>query len=160
MRRVVCVIFALLLSAPLAAHMIVLESADGVEALTSCQLRHDIATCDFYHVDDDSELPPSVGGALRLDGRSYIVDWIGPGYYLESGLVLEPIGAAKRGLKGQRWLEVSPDQGRVHTSRGWKDVDGNRALSASDTLALDAGPGLMVNDVRFQVRVRQAPVAP
>jgi hypothetical protein len=73
------------------------------------------------------------------------------------------MGATKRGLKGQLWLEVYPaDQTRVHTSRAWKDVDGNgnRALSASDALTLETGPALEIKDVRLQLRVRPAPKAP
>jgi hypothetical protein len=102
------------------------------------------------------EVAPSIGGLLRLDGESYIVEWMGPGYYLDSGVVLQPMGFAKHGLKRQRWLEVYPNQGKLHTSRAWKDVDGNRAVSVSDTLTLD-GSTLMVKDVRFQMRVRPAP---
>jgi hypothetical protein len=157
MQRAVCTVFALvLLSTPLAAQTIILEAEAGVEALVSCQWVHVPISCDQKHI--DNVLPPTVGGILQLDGESYIVEWMGPGYHLESGLILQPTGATKRGLRGQRWLEVYPVQGRIHTSRAWKDVDGNRALSASDTLTLRTGPPLGVKDVRLQLRVR--PVAP
>ena len=54
-------------------------------------------------------------------------------------------------------MEVKPREGRAHASRGWRDADRNRALSTSDTLALDGGPELKIKDVRLHLRVRPAP---
>jgi hypothetical protein len=93
---------------------------------------------------------------LQLSGRSYVLEWMGPGYYLESGVILQALGPTRSGLGGQRWLEVYPHEGRVHTSRSWKDTDGNRALSASDKLELDADRAVTVKDVRLHLRVRPA----
>lgn len=157
MQRTVTAALALtfLVVAPLASQTIVLEAEAGIEALLHCQWLQNQETGQWEHI--SNEVPPSVGGILQLDQKRYIVEWMGPGYHLESGVILQPTGAEKRGLKGQRWLEVYPDKGRIRTSRDWKDVDGNRALSASDTLALETGPALVVEDVRLQLRVRPAP---
>lgn len=148
----------LLFSTPLAAQTIIVEAEAGVETLGPCQWVHVALTCEEKHF--SGELAPSVGGVLQLDGEDFIVEWIGPGYHFESGLVLQPAGVTKRGLRGQRWFEVYPVQGRIHVSRAWKDVDGNRALSKSDTLSFRTGAPLGVRDVRLQLRVRPAPVAP
>jgi hypothetical protein len=146
-------VLTLILSAPLAAQTLVLEAEAGVDILTWCQIVHVHATCDYKHF--DGEVGLSVGATVQFDGESFLVEWMGPGYYLESGIVLQPVGVTAQGLRGQRWLEISPQEGRIHTSRAWKDVDGNRALSASDTLTLETGAADEVKDVRLQLRVRR-----
>jgi len=160
MQHAICNLFVLvlLLSAPLAAQVMVLEAEAGAEVVQPCDYTHVLLTCVEKHV--DGILGVSSGGIIQLDGEKYIVDWMGPGYHLESGLVIEPLGETVQGLRGQHWLEVYPNQDKVHTSRAWTDVDGNRALSPSDTLTLDSGPALRVKDVRLQLRVRPAPSAP
>lgn len=126
-------------------------------ALGICQNVHRIADCSTYHVESVSL---TVGGiVLDLEGRIYDVDWSGPGYYMESGAILQPLGpleGAKASLRGQRWMEVYPEPGKILVSQGWKDQDGNRALSASDTLTLNpfkgkAAKALKVLDVRLIV---------
>jgi hypothetical protein len=159
MQRAVCTILGLLfISASAGAQVLIFESESGTDLAGPCDYLHRPLTCESVHW--DGELAASVGSAIQLDGRKYILEWMGPGYYLESGLILQPLGDTARGLKGQRWLEVYPHEGRVHTSRDWKDVDKNRALSAFDTLALDSEPALKVIDVRLQLRVKPAPEKP
>ncbi len=97
-----------------------------------------------------------MGSLVRFDGRAYILQWMGPGYYTESGAILEPLGEGLPGLTGQRWLEVYPDEGAIHTSLSWQDVDRNQALSISDTLALEPGRLLRIKDVRLRLRLRPA----
>lgn len=142
-----------LLPAALGAQQMVLEAGPGVDALAACDSAHAIKTCEIFHIETSAL---TIGGPLQLSGRSYVLDWMGPGYYLESGVILQALGPTRSGLGGQRWLEVSPHEGRVHTSRSWKDTDGNRALSASDTLELDADRAVTVKDVRLHLRVRPA----
>jgi hypothetical protein len=142
-----------LLPAALGAQQMVLEAEPGVDALGACDSVHAIRTCEVFHI-QSGEL--NIGASLELGGRSYVLDWMGPGYYLESGVILQALGATRSGLGGQRWLEVYPHEGRVHTSRSWKDTDGNRALSASDKLELDADRAVTVKDVRLHLRVRPA----
>jgi hypothetical protein len=151
----VALLLAFLASLPLTAQTLVLEAKAGIEDLTYCDYVHVLVTCHERHV--SNLLPPIVGGILELDGESHIVEWIGPGYHLESGVIVQPMGDTQRGLKGQLWLEVYPtDQEKIHRSQAWEDVDGNRALSASDFLTFEAGPALEVKDVRLQLRVRPA----
>ena len=142
-----------LLPAALGAQQMVLEAEPGVDVLRACDSAHAIKTCEVFHIETGLLAP---GEPLQLSGRSYVLDWMGPGYYLESGVILQALGTTRSGLGGQRWLEVYPHEGRVHTSRSWKDTDGNRALSASDTLELDADRAVMVKDVRLHLRVRPA----
>ncbi len=157
MKRAVFAVLALtslLLSMPAAAQTLIVEAEAGAETLGYCDWVHIPLTCSEKHV--ENELAPTVGGILQLDGERYVVEWMGPGYHLESGLILQPTGATKSRLRGQRWLEVYPVQGRIHTSRAWKDVDGNRTLSRSDTLTFGSGSPLGVKDVRLQLRLRPA----
>lgn len=161
MQRAVGSVFALavLLASPSEAQTLVLEAEAGIESLFYCQWLHVPATCEYRHI--SQSVPPAVGEILQLDGKSYyIVEWMGPGYHLESGVILQPTGAVKRGLEGQNWLEIYPDEGKIRTSNAWNDVDGNLALSTSDMLTLDSAPAAMVKDVRFQLRLRPAPPQP
>jgi len=111
--------------------------------------------CDVIHLDEPpADLSP--GSLLRLDGHLYVLQWIGPGYYLESGVIVEPLGEPLPGLESQRWREVYPNDGAIHTSLSWQDMDRNQALSVSDTLMLEPGRALKVKDVRVRLRVKPA----
>lgn len=154
--RPASLLFALALACtawPCGAQAIVLEAPPGVQSLNYCDNYHRIGSCTTVHV--ETEAAVTVGSFLKLDGQSYVIEWMGPGFYLDSGVILEPLGDAAAGLKGQRWLEVYPSQGKIHRSRGWRDRDRNKALSSQDTLILN-GRAFKVKDVRFHVRVRPA----
>jgi len=155
---VVACALVLLLCAPVAAQTTILEAETGNEVLAPCQWFHRSDTCDIVHI--DFVVPLSTGGTLQVDGRPYVLEWQGPGYYLDSGVVLEPLDGGVPGLQGQRWLEVYPQQGRIRVSEAWQDSDGNQALSVNDSLTLDAGRALRVRDVRLNLRVRPAPPVP
>jgi hypothetical protein len=137
------------------AEEMILEAEPGTESLAYCDSLHNTKTCASAHV--ETQVALTAGATVQLDGRAYVVTWMGPGYYLDNGLVVEPTGELFADLKGQRWVEVKPHEGRAHSSRSWKDADRNHALSTSDTLALDDGPDLRVKDVRLHLRVRPAP---
>lgn len=161
MRCAICTSFTLAVlcfTALAGAQTLILESESGTDLPQPCDFFHRPVSCEELHY--DGEMAASVGSLIQLDGQRYLLEWMGPGYYLESGLVLQPLGDAAPGLKGQRWLEVYPHEGRVHTSRAWKDGDENRALSASDTLALDSDSAVRVIDVRLQLRVKPVPPKP
>ena len=144
-----------LLPAAVRAQEMILEAEPGTESLAYCDSLHNTKTCGSVHI--DTQVALAVGSVVRLNGEVYVVTWMGPGYYLETGLVVEPAGALKADLKEQSWVEVKPREGRAHTSRGWQDTDRNRALSTSDTLALDDGPEVRIKDVRLHLRVKPAP---
>ncbi len=164
MYAIVFTVLVLVLFSPVAfaAEQEVFEVMDpGAEGVGYCQTLHRTADCSTFHVQGLTVSPTGI--VLDLEGRPYLVEWTGPGYYLESGIVLQPLGDAKAGLGGQHWLEVLPDQGKVHTSSAWKDQDGNRALSVSDTLTLVDGKvlkTLKVKDVRLHVRATPLPERP
>jgi hypothetical protein len=136
------------------AQEMILEAGTSADALLYCEMLHG-TNCSMSHVETTVAL--RVGASVQLDGKVYAIGWIGPGYYLETGMVLAAQGDAVADLKGQRWLEIKPHEGKVHTSRAWKDTDRNRALSRSDTLALDDGPEVAIKDVRLLFRVVPAP---
>jgi hypothetical protein len=148
LRLITALALGLLPGALAAQQPMVLEAEPGVDELAICDTAHNILTCERRHIDKVEE------AALTLDGEEYVIEWKGPGYYLENGLVVQPLGTAKTALKGQSWLEVYPRNGRVHTSQVWKDLDADRRLSVSDTLVLDSGREVRIKDVRLQVRVR------
>lgn len=137
-----------------AAQSEVFEIMDpGAQALAYCQTAHKISNCERVHINEITLT--SQGAVLSLDGLSYLVEWTGPGYYLESGVILQPLGETKAGLGGQRWLEVYPEPGKIHTSQAWQDQDGNRVLSVSDTLTLGtrkAARPFKIKDMRLQFR--------
>jgi hypothetical protein len=144
----------LLIPAALRCQQIIFEAPPGVTELSACDTLHNSLTCDSFHVDKPSV---AVGTRLSLGGTVYVVEWMGPGYYLESGLVVELLGETSAELKGQHWLEVYPKQGRIHTTSSWQDGDRNRRLSVADTLTLEDGRVLRIRDVRLHVRVSPAP---
>ena len=148
-------LFALLLI-PAAARpqQINLELDPGVDTLAVCDYVHATGVCDRFHFDSvESSLP---GASLRLDGKPYVLDWIGPGYYLDSGVILQAQGKPRAKLAGQQWVEVYPQRGRIHTSRSWKDVDGNLLLSIADKLTMADGRTVRIKDVRLNLRVSPA----
>jgi hypothetical protein len=154
-RRTFFVSLALLLI-PVASRsqQLIFEAPPGVVELSACDTLHQVATSESFHLENISV---AVGTKLSLGGASYVVDWMGPGYYLESGLVLELLGGTSAGLKNQRWFEVYPKQGRIHTSSSWQDGDRNRRLSVADTLTLEDGRTLRIRDVRLHLRVSPPP---
>lgn len=133
------------------AQEITLETrADALTAFY-CQMLHS-TNCAMVHVENTTAI--AVGAPLQLDGKAYVITWKGPGYYLSNGAVLEAQGEAAARLEGQRWVEVKPRAGQVHLSRGWKDSDGNGALSVGDSLTLDDGMEVAVKDVRLHIRAQ------
>jgi hypothetical protein len=154
-RRILFVSLTLLLS-PVAsrAQQTTFEAPPGVSALSFCDKLHSLSTCDTFHIETSSV---AVGTKLTLGGTRYVVEWIGPGYYLESGLVLELLGKSPTGLKNQRWFEVYPHPGRIHISGSWGDGDRNRQLSVADTLTLEDGRASRIREVRLHVRASPAP---
>lgn len=144
----------LLAPAPVRAQQMILETEPGVDSLTFCDSAHNLKTCASVHVETSAIL--QIGAVVQLDGADFVIDWMGPGYYLETGVVLEPAGKLVSDLNGQRWVEVYPEEGKIHTSRGWTDKDRNKALSVTDSLALDDGPEVKVKDVRLHLRVSPA----
>ena len=145
-----------LLAGPLRAQEMILEPENGTDGFRYCDTVHQTATCETFHFQTITYL--GVGGLVKLDDKAYVVTWLGPGYYLESGVVLQALGdPASATLAGQRWFEVYPQEGRIHVSRSWNDLDGNGVLSLSDHLLFESGHDLRVRDVRLNLRVK--PVA-
>jgi hypothetical protein len=145
-----------LLSSAGRAEEMILEAEPGTSTLAYCDMLHNVKTCVSTHV--ETSLALNVGSTLELGGQAYVITWMGPGYYLEDGAIVEPLGNPVAKLRGQRWTEVKPREGRIRISRRWRDMDRNRVLSSSDTLALDGGSAVKVKDVRLHVRVKSLPL--
>jgi len=156
--RLRCLTLALaaaLLAGSLRAQEMILEPEDDLDSLKSCDTVHQISTCQSFHYQAITYL--GVGGLIKLDDKTYVVTWLGPGYYLDSGVILQAMsGPASTALVGQRWFEVYPEEGRIHVSRSWSDLDRNGALSLADRLLFDSGRELEVWDVRLNLRVKPA----
>jgi hypothetical protein len=152
---VLAFVLVFLIPAASRSQQLVLELDPGVVTLAYCDSAHLVGNCTRVHVETPDAV--TVGATLQLDGKPYILDWIGPGYYLDSGVILQAHGKAKSRLAGQSWVEVYPERGRVHTSRSWKDVDGNLLLSIADKLTLEDGRVVRIKDVRLNLRVSPVP---
>jgi len=136
------------------AQEITLETRADATAVLYCQNLHS-TDCSMVHVENSTTI--SVGAALQLSGKAYVINWTGPGYYLSNGAVLEALGDVAPQLEGQRWLEIKPHAGLVHVSHGWQDKDVNGALSVADTLTLEDGTEVEVKDVRLHIRAMPVP---
>jgi hypothetical protein len=136
------------------AQQLYLEIEPGVDTLSYCDSAHVIGKCSSVHVETATSV--SVGGTIQLDGKAYILDWQGPGYYLDSGVILQAEGEAAPKLAGQRWVEVYPERGKAHASRSWRDEDGDRRLSVTDALTMEDGRVVRIRDVRLNLRVSPA----
>jgi hypothetical protein len=160
MRRELCASLALalllaLLTQPLCAQEQILEKEDGTFGLQYCDFLHRTATCESVHVQRITG--SKVGGIIVLNDRPFVITWIGPGYYLDSGIVVQASGEPAERLVGQRWLEVYPVEGRIHVSRAWKDRDADGILSFADGLQFDVGYEMKVRDIRLNLRVKPLP---
>ncbi len=155
-RRTLLVALSLLLiPAASRAQQTIFEAQPGITFLSACDTLHRTLTCESFHI--DSAVAVAVGTTLKLGGTFYLVEWMGPGYYLDSGLVLELLGTSSAELQNQRWLEVYPKQGRIHISSSWQDGDRNRHLSVADTLTLEDGRPVRIRDVRLHLRASPVP---
>ena len=146
---------AILVPSAARAEQLYLEIEPGVTTLAYCDSAHLVGKCNMVHVETATGV--TVGGSIRLDGKDYILDWMGPGYYLDSGVILQAEGGAAPRLAGQRWVEIYPERGKAHTSRAWRDADGDRLLSVADALTLEDGKVVQIKDVRLNLRVSPAP---
>ena len=151
----ILLLVALLLPAPARAQQMTLELESGDTTPEVCDVVRK-PNGEFFHFTGVTSM--KAGATLELDDQPYILDWAGPGYHLDSGVILEPVGKASADLAGQQWIEVYPEEGRVHVSRKWKDNDASRRLSVSDTLTLEDGRAVRITDVRLHLRV--TPVTP
>jgi hypothetical protein len=129
-----------------------LETARPTPQIAACDILVDVNTGETFHVEKTAASPLSAGSSLTLSGTTYTVTGFGPVYHLEDGTVLQASGTGSNTLQGQQWTEIYPDAGRVLSSSGWNDKDGDGALSPGDTLTLD-GRTVRVNAVRLHVDV-------
>lgn len=141
---------------PMAGHSEKILTFEADTALAYCEYVHRLGACSVAHV--DTVEPVALGTEIQLDGEDYLVVWMGPGYYLEDGTVVQPVESMAAGLRGRRWLEVYPKEGKIHRSRSWRDRDRNKALSPDDILILD-GRAREIKDVRLHLRVKRAAAA-
>jgi len=143
----------------IAEGQIILEApAKNMQSLEDCDILHQVRTCDNWHFTPKAASTGATldtGRTLYFNDQPYVLEWFGPAYHLSSGVILEPVGTATASLKGQQWIEVYPQHGRIHTSSSWSDMDQNGALSRADTIELDSGT-FGVQDIRLHLRVRPA----
>lgn len=157
-RFAILVLAVCLAATPLGAQELYLEPEDDVNSLQHCDTVHRIGVCETFHYTPATTTDP--GSLVKLDDALYVITWVGPGYYLESGEVLQPLGGDSISglLAGQRWMEVYPVEGKIHVSRSWLDSNMDGALSRADVLELETGVKARVRDVRLNLRVRPAGV--
>ena len=123
----------------------VLAACDTLHAETGAD------TCTNFHV-EKIKVSADVGQEIVLNGKSYVIDWIGAAYYTASGKVLQATGDDSQGTVGL--LEIRPNLGSLHQAT-WQDLDQDGELSVSDMVTID-GRNEPVVDKRLNVRVRPA----
>lgn len=150
-----CLAASLLLVAatPVLAEGVFFEATHQNKSLQSCDILHQKRTCDDFHIIVKSAQDPtrlSPGDVIDLEGRSFKVSSIGPGYYVDGGVILRPVGETEAtNLSGQQWVEDWPNTGASYTSSFWSDRNADGLVSRSDTLTLDSSKILTVKDVRM-----------
>jgi type I restriction enzyme, S subunit len=129
-----------------------LEVTDPIWLLKSCDRVHAISgesKCTTYHVTIGQVQPPQVSTQIYLDGKPYVIQWMGTGYYLASGRILQEASGSEFG--GLQMLEIRPSSGLVHKT-SWQDRDQDGQISVSDTFTVD-GRAEPIVDLRLNIRV-------
>jgi hypothetical protein len=126
---------------------ILVERVLGAGEPQVCENLHIVVTCDYRHFSGMETTP--AGTVVMLDDRPYSLVWKGNAYYLDSGIILHPVGLSGPSLAGQQWVEAYPSRGRTLTSQAWRDLDSDGLLSPADTLVFAGGLEAKVKDVRF-----------
>src|SRR4051812_7434104 len=85
----ILLLVALLLPVSSRAQQMTLELESGDTKLVVCEIGHKKG-CEIGHF--TSVTSTEVGATVEIDNQPYILDWLGPGYHLDSGVILEPVG--------------------------------------------------------------------
>ena len=102
-----------------------LESIPGREDIPeNCSTWHELYPnyCTSLHQDgfeDNGDGVLSPCDYIILDGERRHIDWVGPTYWTDCDLILEPIEFIPGDPTGQEWLEIWPNFGVPHIIEGW-----------------------------------------
>lgn len=145
-----------------------LDTPPGREPIPpDCSGWHELwpSFCAMAHQDsleDNGDGLLSACDYIYLDGSRYHVDWVGPTYWLDCELIVEPTDFQEGDPTCQMWVEVWPDYGQQWHVDSWQD-NGNGVVDACDVIIVTGpgGTGLIchINEVRTNIRVTGDPTA-
>jgi hypothetical protein len=167
--RLLLVAAALLALLPVSAlaqdKILELDTLPGREAIPpDCSGWHELwpSFCAISHQDsllDNGDGELSACDQIILDGSRYRVDWVGPTYWMDCELILEPTDYQPGSPVCQVWVEIWPDYGQQWHIDGWQD-NGNGVVDACDILVV-SGQGTVLtchlNEVALNIRVTGEP---
>jgi len=115
--------------------------------------------CAVSHQDDfedngDGVLSPC--DYIHLDGHRLHVDWVGPTYWLDCDLILEPIDPQPGDPVCQEWIEIWPNYGNLWHVDNWDD-NGDGEVGVCDFIVV-SGVGMTftchITEVGLNIHVR------
>ncbi len=138
-----------------------LDSVPGREAIPDdCSTWHELwpGFCASSHQDafednGDGELSPC--DYIHLDGHRLHVDWVGPTYWTDCDVILEPIDYVPGDPSCQEWIEIWPNYGALYHIESWED-NGDGEVGPCDSITLGGQPPLdcHITDVGVNIHVR------
>jgi len=100
---------------------------------------------------------------IYLDGQRFHVDWVGPTYYLNCDILIEPSDYQEGDPICQTWIEVTPNYGALWHVDDWVD-NGDGVVSVCDDIIISGGASgevltCHIDDIRTNIRVTGDPTA-
>lgn len=90
---------------------------------------------------------------IYLDGERFHIEWVGPTYYLDCDIIMEPMGESNPdGPICEEWIEIHPQHGAIRHVVGWDD-NGDGVVSPCDVIFFHDGLMCHVADVGTNIRV-------
>lgn len=168
--RLLLVAVALLALVPAGAFaqdkVLELDTLPGREPIPpDCSGWHELwpSFCAISHQDsiqDNGDGELSACDYIYLDGQRYHVDWVGPTYWLDCELILEPTDFQPGNPVCQNWIEIWPDYGLLWHVDSWED-NGNGVVDACDFITVTGPDGTTlschINEVATNIRVTGDP---
>ena len=117
-----------------------------------CVIRH------LDKIEGDGELKAC--NHAWFDGKRYHIDWVGPTYFLDCGVVAEPssIEPSEDGdPTGEVWHEITPNYCDEHVVIDWED-NGNGVLDECDFVTFDNGDRCHIYQIGLDIIISPAPV--
>ncbi len=96
--------------------------------------------CGISHQDsweDNGDGCLSACDYLTLDGERVHVDWVGPTYWLDCDIILEPTGDPTSPAECQEWVEVHPNYGNIWHVDDFQD-NGDNEIGVCDVIVISS----------------------
>lgn len=139
------------------------DATRGVDAGWECTEWHELHPefCRVRHLDrieGDGTLKEC--NYAWFDRERFHIDWVGPTYFLDCGVIAEPRGDVNPDGGDptcQIWEEIWPNFGKQYHVDGWED-NGNGIVDACDIVFLSDGRACHIQRVGLNIVISPAPV--